>query len=57
MHVQIGLSENVLQALVVSEDMNHIPKKIVPPCPQSKNNSSQFKIMHEIVIFVTAQLS
>jgi hypothetical protein len=28
-HVQIGLSEKVLQALVVSEDMSHIPKKIM----------------------------
>jgi hypothetical protein len=24
-HVQISLSENLLQALVVGEDMNHIP--------------------------------
>jgi hypothetical protein len=31
-HVQIGLSENVLQTLVVGEDMDHIPKKIVSPC-------------------------
>jgi hypothetical protein len=29
-YVQIGLSEKVLQALVVSEDMSHIPKKIMP---------------------------
>jgi hypothetical protein len=28
-HVQIGLSEKVLQALVVGEDMSHIPKKIM----------------------------
>jgi hypothetical protein len=39
-HVQIGLSENVLQELVVGEDMNHIPKMIMSPCPQSRNNSS-----------------
>jgi hypothetical protein len=57
MHVQISMSENVLQALMVGEDMNHIPKKIVPPCPQDKNNHSQFKIMHGIVFFMTAQLS
>jgi hypothetical protein len=29
-HVQIGLSEKVLQALVVGEDMSHIPRKIMP---------------------------
>jgi hypothetical protein len=39
-HVQISLSENVLQAHLVGEDMNHIPKKIVLPCPQSKDNNS-----------------
>jgi hypothetical protein len=40
MHVQISLSENVLEALVVGKDINHIPKKIVSPHPQSKNDSS-----------------
>jgi hypothetical protein len=55
--VQISLSENILQALVVGIDMNQIPKKIVLPCPQSKNNSSQFKIMRGVVLFMTAQLS
>jgi hypothetical protein len=56
-HVQISLSENVLQALVVSEDMNYIPQKIVPPCPQGKDNSSQLKIMRGIVLFIMTQLS
>jgi hypothetical protein len=56
-HVQISLSENVLQALVVDEDMNHIPKKILPPCPQGKNNNNKFKIMRGIVLFMTSQLS
>jgi hypothetical protein len=57
MDVQISVSENVLQALVVSEDVDHIPKKIAPPCLQSKNNSSQLKIMRGIVLFMTVQLS
>jgi hypothetical protein len=55
-HVQISLSKNGLQALLVGENMNHIPKKIVLPCPESKNNSSQFKIMCGIVLFLMAQL-
>jgi hypothetical protein len=42
---------------VVNEDMNHIPKMIVPSCPQSKNNNNQFKIMCGIVLFMMAQLS
>jgi hypothetical protein len=54
MHVQISLSENVLEALVIGEDMNHIPKKIMPLGPQSKDNSSQLKIMRGIVLFMTA---
>jgi hypothetical protein len=56
-HVQIGLGEDILQALVVGEDMNHIPKKIMPPRPQSKDNGSQPKIMHRIVLFMTLELS
>jgi hypothetical protein len=52
MHVQIILSENLLHALAVGEDMNLIPEKIVPPCLQSKNNSNQFKIMCGIVHFM-----
>jgi hypothetical protein len=51
-HVQIRLGEDTLQALVVSEDMNHIPKKIMPPCLQSKDNDSQLKIMRWIVLFI-----
>jgi hypothetical protein len=31
LHIQIRLSRKVLQALVASEDMSHIPKKIMPP--------------------------
>jgi hypothetical protein len=54
MHVQISLSEKVFQALVVGEDMNHIPKKIVLSCSQSKKNNSQFKIMRGIVLFMMA---
>jgi hypothetical protein len=56
MLVQISLSEDVLQALVVSEDMNHIPKKIMPPCTQSMNHSGQLKIICGIVLFMGAQL-
>jgi hypothetical protein len=56
MHVQIGLSEKILQALVVNEDMSHIPKKITPPGTHGMNHSGQFKIMSGIVLFMRAQL-
>jgi hypothetical protein len=54
MHVQIRLSEKVLQALVVGEDMSHIPKKIMPPGMQGMNHSIQIKIMSGIALFMRA---
>jgi hypothetical protein len=56
-HVQIRLSEKVLQALAISEDMSHISKKIMPPGTQGMNYSGQLKIMSGIVLFMWAQLT
>jgi hypothetical protein len=56
-HVQINLSEKVLQTLVVSEDMSHIPKEIMPLGTQGMNHSGQLKIMSGIVLFMWAQLT
>jgi hypothetical protein len=56
-HVQIILSKKVLQALVVGEDMSHIPKKIMPPGTQGMNHSGQFKIMSGIVLFMRTELT
>jgi hypothetical protein len=53
-HVQIKLSEKVLQALVISEDMSHIPKKIMPSGTQGMQYSIQLKIMSGIVLFMMA---
>jgi hypothetical protein len=49
--------KKILQALVISEDMSHIPKKIMPPGTQSMNYSGQLKIMGGIVLFMRAQLT
>jgi hypothetical protein len=57
MHVQISLSEKVLQDFVVGEDMSHIPKEIMPPGTQGMNHNGQLKIMCEIVLFMRAQLT
>jgi hypothetical protein len=57
LHVQIRLSEKVLQSLVISEDMSHIPKKIMPASTQGMNYSGQLKIMSGIVLFMRAQLT
>jgi hypothetical protein len=56
-HVQIELSENVLQVLVVGEDMSHVPKKIMTPGTQGMNHGDQFKIMSGVVLFMRAQLT
>jgi hypothetical protein len=56
LHVQISLSEEVLQALVISEDMSHIPKEIMPPGTQCMNYSNQLKIMSGIALFMRVQL-
>jgi hypothetical protein len=56
-HVQIILSEKVLQAHVISEDMSHIPKKIMPPGMQAMNYCDQLKIMSGIVLFMREQLT
>jgi hypothetical protein len=53
-HVQIRLSEKVLQALVIGEDMSHIPKKIVPPGRQGVDHSGELKIMSGVVLFMQA---
>jgi hypothetical protein len=56
-HVQIGLSEKVLEALVISEDMSHISKKIMPLGMQGMNYIAQLKIMSGIVLFMQTQLT
>jgi hypothetical protein len=56
LHVQIRLSEKVLQALVISEDMSHIPRKIMPLGTQGMNYNGQLKIMSGIVLFMRTQL-
>jgi hypothetical protein len=53
-HVQIRLSEKVLQALVINDDMSHIPKKIMLPGTQGLNYSGQLNIMSGIVLFMRA---
>jgi hypothetical protein len=52
--VQIRLSEKVLQAIVISEDMSHIPKKIMSSGTQGMNYTGQLKIMSGIVLFMRA---
>jgi len=41
-HVQFRLSEDVLEALMISVDIAQITQQIVPPDFQSMNNCGQF---------------
>jgi hypothetical protein len=56
-HVQIRLSEKILQTLVIREDMSHIPKKIMLPGTHGMNYNDQLKIMSGIVLFMWEQLT
>jgi hypothetical protein len=56
-HVQIRLGKDVLQALVVGIDVDHIPKQIMSPCSQGKDDGRQLKIMSWIMLFMTSELS
>jgi hypothetical protein len=56
-HVQISLSEKVLQALVISKDMSHIPKKIMSSGTQGMKYNGQLKITSGILLFMRAQFT
>jgi hypothetical protein len=51
------LGKDVLQALVVGIDVDHIPKQIMSPCSQGKDDERQLKIMSWIMLFMTSELS
>ena len=55
--VQIWLSKQILQTLVVSEDLATITEKVMSPLLQRTNDSSKFEVVNWVVLFVRAQLS
>ena len=54
--VQIWLSKQILQTLVVSEDLATITEKVMSPLLQRMNDSSKFEVVNWVVLFVRAQL-
>ena len=54
--VQIWLSKQIFQTLVVSEDLATITEKVMSPFFQRVNDSSKFEVMNWVVLFVRAQL-
>src|SRR3954464_8310727 len=55
--IQVGLSKQVLQALVVGVDLTTITDEVMSPQLQCINYCCQFKIMCWILIFVSTQLT
>src|ERR1041385_3390253 len=55
--IQIWLSKQVLQALVVSVDLATVTKEVMSPQLQCINDRCQFEIMCWIVFFVSTQLT
>ena len=56
-HVNIGLSEDILETLVISINITMIPKKIVAPNLQSVDNSRKLEIMRWVILLVVLQLA
>ena len=54
--VQVWLSKQILQTLVVGEDLATITEKVMPPLLQRMNDSSKFEVVNWVVLFVRAQL-
>src|SRR3954463_14407829 len=55
--IQVRLSKQVVQALVVGVDLATVTKEVMPPHLQCIDYSCQFEVMGWIFIFVSAQLT
>ena len=55
--VQVWLSKQILQTLVVGEDLATITKKVMSPLFQCMYDSSKLEVMNWVVLFVRAQLT
>src|ERR1041385_717804 len=55
--IQVGLSKQVLQALVVGVDLATITNEVMSPQLQCINYCCQFEIMRWVLIFVRTQLT
>src|ERR1043165_5573653 len=55
--VQLSLSENVLQTLMISEYVTAVPNKIMPPCLQRMNNRCQLQVMCGILLLMVLKLT
>ena len=54
--VQVWLSKELLQTLMVGEDLATITEKVMSPLLQRMNDSSKFEVVNWVVLLVRAQL-
>src|ERR1043165_2526654 len=55
--IQVGLSKQILQTLVVGENLATITDEVMSPHLQCINYCCQFKVMGWILVFVSTQLT
>src|SRR3954463_13287149 len=55
--VEIRLSEDILQTLVIRKDFTTVAQQVMPPYFQSKNNCCEFEVMCRIVDLMRLQLT
>ena len=55
--VQVWLSKQIFQTLVVGEDLATITEKVMSPLLQRMNDGSKFEVVNWVVLFVRAQLT
>jgi len=55
-HVNIGLSEDIFETLVIGIDVAMISEKIVAPNLQSVDNGRKLEIMRWVILLVALQL-
>jgi hypothetical protein len=56
-HIQIRLSKQIFQALMIRIDMQQITQDILPLDLQCMNNDQEFQIMSWIMLLMTSELS
>ena len=57
MEVQIWLSKQILQTLVVGEDLATITEKVMSPLFQCMDDNSKLEVVNWVVFFMRAQLT
>ena len=55
--VEVGLSEDVLETLMISEDVHFPSQQEMSPSQKSMHNCRQLEVMSGVVLFIGLQLA